>query len=152
MNKDDLIALFHVVSGVGAMIVSLLTRDSFHGPVAFFKPFGFVIFVVGMLFFAISVLFLKEAFRGNVRPVTEKLVREGPYRWIRHPLYLSMIITIIGLAAGMRSQWGLIVVFIMFIPFTILRAKLEEAALLDKFGKEWEEYIEQTNFILPRIY
>ena len=152
MNKDDLIALLHAASGVGAMIVSLLTRDSFHGPVAFLKPFGFVVFFVGMFFFAISVLFLKEAFRGNVRPVTEKLVREGPYRWIRHPLYLCMIITIIGLAIGMRSRWGLIVVFIMFIPFTILRAKLEEAALLDKFGKEWEEYIEQTNFILPYIY
>ena len=152
MNKDDFIALFHAVSGVGAMIASLLTRDSFRGPVAFLKPLGFVVFVMGMFFFAISVLFLKEAFHGNVRPVTEKLILEGPYQWIRHPLYLSMIISIIGLAAGMRSRWGLIITFIMFIPFTILRAKLEEAALHDKFGKEWEEYIEQTNFLLPIIY
>lgn len=152
MSKDDLIALLHVISGTGALIVSFLTRDSFHGLVAFIKPLGFVVFVIGMFFFAISVLFLKEAFRGNVRPVTEKLVQEGPYRWIRHPLYLSMIISIIGLTAGMRSRWGLIVAFIMFIPFTILRAKLEEAALHDKFGKEWEDYIEQTNFLLPIIY
>ena len=152
MRKDDLIALLHAISGTGALIVSFLTRDSFHGLVTFLKPFGFVVFVIGMFFFAISVFFLKEAFRGNVRPVTEKLIREGPYRWIRHSLYLSMIISIIGLAAGMRSRWGLIVAFIMFIPFTILRAKLEEAALHDKFGKEWEEYIEQTNFLLPIIY
>ena len=107
MSKDDLIALLHAFSGAGAPIVSLLTRDSFHGMVTLLKPFGFVVFIMGMFFFAISVLFLKEAFRGNVRPVTEELVQEGPYRWIRHPLYLSMIISIIGLAIGMRSRWGL---------------------------------------------
>jgi len=152
MNKDDLIALLHAISGAGALIVGLLTRDSFHGLVTFLKPFGFVVFVIGMFFFTFSVLFLKEAFHGNVRPVTEKLIREGPYRWIRHPLYLSMIISIIGLVVGMRSLWGLTIAFIMFFPFTILRAKLEEAALHDKFGKEWEEYIEQTNFLLPLIY
>ena len=152
MSKDDFIALLHAISGAGALIISLLTRDSFDGLVTSLKPFGFVIFVIGMSFFAISVLFLKKAFLGNVRPVTEKLIREGPYRWIRHPLYLSMIISIVGLAFGMRSMWGLTITFIMFFPFTILRAKLEEAALHDKFGKEWEEYIEQTNFLLPLIY
>ena len=151
MSKDDLIALIHAISGAGALIVSLLTRASFNGLATFLKPFGFVVFVMGMFFFVISVLFLKEAFHGNVRPVTEKLIREGPYRWIRHPLYLSMIISIIGLAVGMRSWWGLIITFIIFIPFAILRAKLEEAALHDKFGKEWEEYTEQTNFLLPII-
>jgi len=152
MSKDDLIALLHAISGAGVLIVSFLTRDSFLGLAAFLKPFGFVVFVMGMFFFTFSVFFLKEAFRGNVRPVTEKLIREGPYRWIRHPLYLSMLISIIGLAVGMRSLWGLTITFIMFFPFTIMRAKLEEAALHDKFGKEWEEYLEQTDFLLPLIY
>jgi len=63
-----------------------------------------------------------------------------------------MIISIIGLAVGMRSIWALIIAFIMFFPFTLLRARLEEAALHNKFGKEWEEYIEQTYFLLPLIY
>jgi len=79
MSKDDLIALLRAISGVGALIVSFLTRDSFQELATFLKPLGFIVFVMGMFLFTFSVLFLKEAFHGNVRPVTEKLIREGPY-------------------------------------------------------------------------
>jgi protein-S-isoprenylcysteine O-methyltransferase Ste14 len=152
MRKDNLIALLHALSGAGALIVGLISKGRFQASALFLKPIGFSIFIFGILLFTYSVLYLKKAFQGNVQPVTENLIREGPYRFVRHPLYLGMIISIVGLTLGMRSLWGLVTTTVVFLPLTFLRAKLEETALHKKFGIIWEEYTEQTYFIIPFLY
>jgi protein-S-isoprenylcysteine O-methyltransferase Ste14 len=40
----------------------------------------------------------------------------------------------------------------VFLPFTVLRARLEEASLRDKHGPEWEEYAGRTHFLIPLIF
>ena len=129
-----------------------MTQDSFRGAVSILKPIGFAVFGLGMGLFACAALFLKRAFGGNVRPVTEDLIRAGPYKLVRHPLYLGMLIAITGLAVGMRSLWGLVLAYGLFVPLTVLRARLEEAALRARFGREWEEYSNRTYFLLPPVY
>jgi len=151
MGKDNFIALLHALSGAAALIVGLTTTGGLQARATFLKPLGFAVFVFGTVVFACAVLYLRRAFQGNVQPVTENLIKEGPYRIVRHPLYLGMIISITGLALGMRSMWGLIITFLVFVPLTVLRARLEEAALHKKFGILWEEYTKQTCFILPLI-
>jgi len=152
MNRGNIIALFHALSGAGALVAGLLTKGGFEGPGDVFKPLGFAVFAVGMLLFAYTVIFLREAFLGNVEPVAENLVTDGPYQWVRHPLYLGMLITVIGLSIGMRSTWGLAIALGLFLPLTVLRARLEEASLRDKHGSEWEEYAARTHFLIPLIF
>ncbi|MGB3906752.1 MAG: isoprenylcysteine carboxylmethyltransferase family protein [Anaerolineae bacterium] len=152
MRKDNLIALLHALSGAVALIVGLMTKGGLQAWASFLKPLGFAAFVFGMLLFAYAVLHLRRAFQGNIQPVTENLIKEGPYRIVRHPLYLGMIISIAGLALGMRSMWGLITTFVVFLPLTVLRARLEETALHKKFGITWEEYTTQTYFIFPLVF
>ena len=152
MSKGNLIALLHALSGAGAIFVGFLTKGGFEGKAEVFKPLGLAIFAVGMLLFAFSVMVLREAFLGNVTPVTGDLVTDGPYRWIRHPLYLSMIITIVSIAVGMRSIWGLVMTAGLFLPCTVLRARLEEAELRSRFGPEWEEYAQRTSFLIPWLF
>jgi len=151
MIKGNLVSLLHALSGAGALIAGIMTKNGFLMNAGFLKPIGFSIFAAGMVLFAISALFLRDAFRGNVDPITEHLVCNGPYRWVRHPLYLSMLITIVGLALGMRSIWGLVITVGIFLPLTVLRAKLEETALHAKFGSDWVEYAAMTRFLIPLI-
>lgn len=151
MSKGNFVALMHALSGAGALIAGITTKGGFLKTADGLKPVGHAVFGAGMLLFVISVLFLRDAFRGNVDPVTEHLVCKGPYRWVRHPLYLSMLITIVGLAIGTRSIWGLALSLGVFLPLTVLRAKLEEAALHAKFGTAWEAYAAKTRFIIPLI-
>jgi protein-S-isoprenylcysteine O-methyltransferase Ste14 len=152
MGKENMVALLHALSGAGALILSIFTKGTIAGSDYPFKTIGFVIFAVGMVLFAYTVLYLKDAFRGNIQPVMEDLIRSGPYRIIRHPLYLSMLIAVWGLSFGMRSLWGLVVTCVIFLPAGIVRAKLEERALRKKFPNLWKEYEERTYFILPLIY
>lgn len=79
------------------------------------------------------------------------LIKTGPYRFVRHPVYLGMTIALTGIPVAMRSCYGLIGVFLLFLPSEIYRAKLEEKALKGKFGSEWEAYAARTGFMLPSV-
>jgi protein-S-isoprenylcysteine O-methyltransferase Ste14 len=152
MSRGDALALLHALSGAGALVVSLFTKEGFEGSATIFKPLGYAIFAVAMLLFGYSALFLKRAFGGNVEPITDRLITDGPYRVVRHPLYLSMVFALVGISIGMRSILGFVVSLALFIPLTVVRAKLEEAALEAKFGQDWIRYAQSRSFLIPLIW
>jgi len=92
---------------------------------------------------------IKEAIMGEVEPRLKKLVKDGPYQFIRHPVYLGITIALFGSTFELKSWVGMIGTFVLFLPSEIYRARLEEKALQSKFGKEWEEYALRTGFLLP---
>lgn len=78
-----------------------------------------------------------------------KVVVEGAYRWIRHPIYLGSIIFIMGFAAagGSIAYFILVPVHIVLIVY---RARLEEARLAET-SPEYEEYRKRTGFMFPKF-
>ena len=86
---------------------------------------------------------------GGIEPETNKLVKSGPYKFIRHPVYLGMTIAIMGIPISLESWTGVLAVLVFFLPSEIYRAKLEEKVLSDMFREEWENYKKETGFILP---
>jgi protein-S-isoprenylcysteine O-methyltransferase Ste14 len=78
------------------------------------------------------------------------LVTRGPYRWIRHPLYTFG--AILFLSFSLISGNSLILVFgIPTYGILIWRTRIEESALLARFGDEYRRYAEQTGRFLPRL-
>jgi protein-S-isoprenylcysteine O-methyltransferase Ste14 len=151
MKKANLVALLHALSGAAALVVSPYTETDMFASARLIKPLGFVIFAGGMLLFVVCVIYLKQAFLGDVEPVTGRLIATGPYRLIHHPLYLGMFLAAIGLAVAFRSPWGMLISLALFVPLGLCRARLEEQALARRFGQEWEDYVAQTYFILPPV-
>ena len=149
MNRENLAALLHVLTWIAVISVSLLAETDIPASTAMAKLLGWLIFLFGMFVFAWAVAYLKGAFFGNVEPVSDKLVTTGPYRFVRHPVYLGMIVSTIGLTIGLRSPWGLAGVFLLFTPTGIYRARLEESAMARRFGEEWDEYVKRTCFMFP---
>ena len=78
------------------------------------------------------------------------VVRSGPYRFIRHPLYLGEAITMLGLCLlqGTASALGL---WAAVNLFQVVRARIEEEKLAREFP-EYQVYRRQTRFILPGVY
>lgn len=149
MAKVNLVALSHALSGAAAIIASLYTQNGFLASVSLIRPLGFAIIAVGMLLFGVTIIYLGRAFLGEVEPVTNRLITTGPYRFVRHPLYLSMFVTVIGLAVALRSLWGILIALAVFVPLGLYRASLEEQALAQRFGEEWQAYARRTHFLLP---
>ena len=80
-----------------------------------------------------------------------ELVTEGPYRWIRHPLYATGIALV--LAIGLMAANWLILLFavITLASIRLVVVPVEEGALLAKFGDEYREYVRRTGCLLPRL-
>jgi len=79
------------------------------------------------------------------------LVMEGPYCWVRHPLYSTMYVLLVAfilLSAnwfiGLASTGGLTLV-------VASRVKREEMVMIEKFGDRYREYMSHTGRFLPRL-
>jgi len=77
-----------------------------------------------------------------------RLVTHGPYRWLRHPYFLGVLLMIVGAIVAMRSLPA-IVLFIPTLRVTLVRARREEHNLALRFGEAYEAYWARVPFILP---
>jgi len=152
MNQEKLAPLFFVIAALATMVIGWFTRSGFPISSEISKPLGEGIFLMGMIAFTWTVAHLRKAFLGDVAPVMENLITRGPYRWVRHPLYLCMMIVLVGIGIAFRSLWGIISVITLFLPAVIYRARLEESALAEKFGSTWNKYVSQTKFFIPFLW
>jgi protein-S-isoprenylcysteine O-methyltransferase Ste14 len=91
----------------------------------------------------------------NVTPVADPradatLVTTGPYRYIRHPLYLFATACLLGI--GIAIDNGAFIVFpIGAFTLMVCRVPREEALLIEKFGSAYSEYRSRTGRFLPRL-
>jgi protein-S-isoprenylcysteine O-methyltransferase Ste14 len=78
-----------------------------------------------------------------------EFVQSGPFRFLRHPTYFSMILEL--LAVGLISSAWVMLLLIPFglIPAIILRLRLEEPALVGKFGDAYREYQRRVPMLIP---
>lgn len=80
------------------------------------------------------------------------LVQDGPYRWIRHPLYLAAILWMVGWPLIIASLLGSLIPIIIVLPTIRMRMIAEEEELLRVYGDEYAEYQERTWRLLPCVY
>ena len=107
--------------------------------------FGILILIIGISLVYISLRKLskmKTTFIPDGKP--EKLVMDGPFRFSRNPIYLGMLLILVGVSISLQSFSSLMIsiVFGLIINFTWI--KHEEKKLEDIFDSEWEEYSKRT--------
>jgi protein-S-isoprenylcysteine O-methyltransferase Ste14 len=79
------------------------------------------------------------------------LVMTGPYRLVRHPIYLGMSMVAAGQAIAFNSGQAFLVVWAGVIPSFVWRACEEEAFLTNFFGDRYESYRRRTRMIIPYL-
>lgn len=82
--------------------------------------------------------------------VEHQLIRTGPYRWVRHPIYSGMILAMIGTAIARGEVRGVIAVVLLYAGFKI-KSKIEEQAMISTFGAEYDAYSRSTGAIMPKL-
>ena len=81
-----------------------------------------------------------------------ELVQRGIFFRIRHPMYLSLILMYLGLALAWGVIW-MLVPAVFFSILTVFIAIREEAFMLQKFGSQYESYIQKVPWrFIPRIF
>jgi protein-S-isoprenylcysteine O-methyltransferase Ste14 len=93
--------------------------------------------------------------RNNVSPtvVTRSqatLVTSGPYRWVRHPLYLMGLISYTGFAL-LAENWFIALLSLAVFGLLVIRTAKEEAKLVEKFGAAYRNYMQHTGRFFPKL-
>ena len=78
------------------------------------------------------------------------LVTRGPYRWIRHPFYVSMALLTIG-AALLAANWFMLAAGAAVFALLALRSRVEEEQLAARFGDAYRDYQRRTGRFLPKF-
>ena len=81
----------------------------------------------------------------------QRLVRHGPYRWLRHPAYTGSMLTFVGFALALGAWAAGLVIFFVCLSAFLYRIRVEEAVLLKVFGKEYLEYMQHTWRLFPGL-
>lgn len=79
------------------------------------------------------------------------LVTTGPYRLVRHPIYLGFTLLALGEALAFASWVALGTLLFAILPSFIWRAHVEEAALGAMFGERHAQYRRQTRLLIPYV-
>jgi protein-S-isoprenylcysteine O-methyltransferase Ste14 len=80
------------------------------------------------------------------------LVTTGPYRLVRHPVYLGLTWIATGAALAFASWPAFMVVLIGIVPTFVWRASAEEKLLSQTFGERYEAYQQGTWMIVPYLF
>ncbi len=81
----------------------------------------------------------------SVTPQTKGLVTAGLYSRLRHPMYVFVDLTLMGVALALGSWYPLVPVVIL-APLQIMNAGRESRVLTEKFGAKYTEYRRATWF------
>lgn len=80
---------------------------------------------------------------------THKLIMKGPYSRVRHPSYLSYVLSFIGLVLMIPSV--LTVILLIGIPGYYTAAVREEQLLISHFGTDYRNYMMKTGRFMPKL-
>jgi protein-S-isoprenylcysteine O-methyltransferase Ste14 len=78
-------------------------------------------------------------------------VTTGPYRLVRHPIYLGLALLCMGDALAFSSWPAFLIVLCGIVPTFAWRARAEERLLSRTFGESYPLYQKQTKMIFPRL-
>jgi protein-S-isoprenylcysteine O-methyltransferase Ste14 len=113
---------------------------------------GLAIFVVGGVLRVWPIFVLGRRFSGLVaiQPGHE-LVTDGPYRYVRNPSYLGMMLALVGWALVFRSPVGLLAA-VLGLGLLNQRIESKERMLASEFGDAYADYRRHTWRLVPWVY
>ena len=82
----------------------------------------------------------------------QRLVKDGLYKYLRHPSYTGSLLSFIGLGVSFNNWISLLVLIIPILASFLYRINTEERLMIERFGSEYGEYKKVTKRLIPFIY
>ncbi len=157
--EDDAGAIYAIVSGIVLLFMILLWQTSTQKIIS---PSGFVrwslhaVFFFSLLGFYWGVKALQYFDPFGLRPIFNRLrgrnpkpmpfTIAGPYRWVRHPLYLLMILMIWSCPDLTRDR---LLFNLLWTGWIVIGSYFEEMDLIVEFGDAYREYQKRVPMLVP---
>jgi protein-S-isoprenylcysteine O-methyltransferase Ste14 len=138
-----------IAAALGAQVaVAVLGIVASHAGAGTRLLVGDALLLGGLAFAIAAVAFLGRCF--GVLPDVRGLVMRGPYRIVRHPLYLGELIASLGIVIGARHWLAALVAWVCCLVLQLARTHYEERSLRAQFP-EYGGYAKRTKRLIPGI-
>jgi len=122
------------------------------GDLVVIRIIGLFVFILFSWMQVLAFKNLKDSYSQEiVIKKNHSLVTTGFHKSIRHPQYISQIISDLGLGIALCSYLAIPMILLVELPLFILRAKKEEELLENYFGEKFSKYKENSSFMVPFI-
>lgn len=112
---------------------------------------GAILIAIGAVLSCWTLLYFRSwRFRAAIG-VGHELATGGPFRVLRHPIYLSLTLLALGTALWHPTLF-IAVSFVIIAVLSDLRGRAEETLLLRVYGEPYAKYCERTRRFIPAIY
>ena len=114
---------------------------------------GLVIYVTGYLLMAWALIKLGSNYQlgGSTPRLNDCLVMNGPYQWVRHPMYTAALNISLGLAC-LTQSWVFLGVFLSYLVLILSLIPLEEKGLQRAYEKQYGRYRQKTKKLIPYVF
>ena len=137
---------------LGAAIGIAVATASTAPPVAL-EAVGVAVMWLGLAVRVSAVAALGAAFRTTVEVEPgQVVVSSGPYRWIRHPSYLGLLLVVVGFGLAAGSAPAVVACLVLPLPALVRRIQLEEAELSRVLGDRYRTYQARTARLVPGLW
>ena len=137
------------VVGQFALLVLLIISPSIKNVAAGLAPLGFLLQILGLLIVIVGGFNLRKSLTASPEPKSGgKFVVTGLYKWVRHPMYLGLIVFGIGITIQRESIMAEIETLFLAILLHFKRL-YEDRLLLEKYP-EAAEYQQRVGAFFPK--
>ena len=113
---------------------------------------GLALFIIGLIIMCVGQTTLWRNYCGTVVIREDhQLITCGIYRFTRNPMYLGLIMVVIGLPVYVASPYGFLA-SLFLIPIILNRIRLEEELLTEEFRDVFQQYKKTTKKLIPGIF
>lgn len=148
LEKDwtfQVVALFYTIMAFIMMFEFFLVPRIF---IPFLVIYGGVIYLIALFLRLWGIKTLGELWQTKV--LTRELITdEGPYRYMRHPIYFGVILEVLSIPMIAGTFYAFLFAIFLFIPFIIFKTYLEEKDLIKIYGEKYKEYTQKRWAYLP---
>jgi protein-S-isoprenylcysteine O-methyltransferase Ste14 len=142
-----------VVSLTACEWVRRIMPANIFGGAAWLKTASVVALVTALAIRWTAVFTLGKSFSANVAiRQSQKLMRSGLYRMVRHPSYLGLLMVFVAIGIHSRNWTSFVVAIVPTTAALIYRIQVEETVLREAFGEEYARYSRMTKRLVPGVY
>ena len=149
-----------ILQGVGFGVAWSVTRPKFTPflPIDWRAQYFVAAFIVlldlaSLCFIAAAVRTLGKQWSLQARVLeTHELIRRGPYRVVRHPIYTGMFGMLIVASLAYGNWIGLLLASAIYLFATMMRIRIEERLLREQFGAAFDDYACKVRALIPGVW
>jgi protein-S-isoprenylcysteine O-methyltransferase Ste14 len=138
---------------VAGYIPLALLRQGPQIEIGFFAYLAFPLWLIGVIVLLWCFWDFLVKGRGTPAPIDppKDLVVAGLYNYVRNPMYVGVLVIIIGHFLWFRTVWMIVYAAVVFLAFYLFVTFYEEPHLQKTFGTAYEEYAKKVPRWIPRI-